>query len=106
MIPSERPNTLAQRKYDDNVPLNVKKRRLQEIIDLQQKHSLWRNQKKIEKKYQVLTEGISKKSDKKFYGRTSDNTVVVFDKKLTSIGDFVDIKIKDCTSATLIGEII
>ena len=103
---SERPNTLAQRKYDDNVPLNVKKRRLQEIIDLQQKHSLWRNQKKIEKKYQVLTEGISKKSDKKFYGRTSDNTVVVFNKKLTSIGDFVDIKIKDCTSATLIGEII
>ncbi len=103
---SERPNTLAQRKYDDNVPLNVKKRRLQEIIDLQQKHSLWRNQKKIERKYQVLIEGISKKSDKKFYGRTSDNTVVVFNKKLTSIGDFVDIKIKDCTSATLIGEII
>ena len=103
---SERPNTLAQRKYDDNVPLNIKKRRLQEIIDLQQKHSLWRNQKKIEKKYQVLIEGVSKKSDKKFYGRTSDNTVVVFNKKLTSIGDFVDIKIKDCTSATLIGEII
>ena len=103
---SERPNTLAQRKYSDNVPLNVKKRRLQEIIDLQQKHSLWRNQKKIEKNYKVLIEGISKKSHKNFYGRTSDNTVVVFNKKLTSIGDFVDVKINDCTSATLIGEII
>ncbi|MAQ70483.1 MAG: hypothetical protein CMD23_05255 [Flavobacteriales bacterium] len=103
---SERPNTFAQRQLSDNIPEKVKKRRLQEIIDLQQKHSLFRNQLNIGKTHEVLIEGISKKSNKHFYGRTTDNTVVVFAKRKFSIGDFVDVEIKKCTSATLIGEIV
>ena len=103
---SERPNTFAQRKLKDNISLEVKKRRLQEIINAQQKHSLYRNQLYVDKKYEVLTEGISKKSSEEYFGRTPQNTVVVFKKKNASIGDFVNVKIHDCTSATLMGEII
>ena len=103
---SERPNTFAQRKLSDNIPEEVKKRRLQEIIDAQQKHSLYRNQLCLGKNYEVLIEGISKKSSTKYFGRTTQNTVVVFEKQNSKIGDFVDVKINDCTSATLIGEII
>ena len=103
---SERPNTLAQRKLIDNVPTEIKKRRLQEIIQLQHKHSLLRNQENITKTYKVLVEGISKKSKEDFFGRTTHNTVVVFKKNRSNIGDLVNVKINDCTSATLIGEII
>ncbi|RPG57629.1 MAG: tRNA (N6-isopentenyl adenosine(37)-C2)-methylthiotransferase MiaB [Flavobacteriales bacterium TMED191] len=103
---SERPNTFAERKLQDNVAEVVKKRRLQEIINLQQKHSLLRNQQTVSNNYEVLIEGLSKKSDNKFFGRTSQNTVVVFDKKNSKVGDFVNVRINDCTSATLIGEII
>ena len=103
---SERPNTFAQRKLVDNVSKEVKKHRLQEIINLQQKHSLFRNQTTIDKKYEVLIEGVSKKSDDKLFGRTMQNTVVVFDKKHARIGDLVKVKINNCTSATLLGEII
>ena len=103
---SERPNTFAQRKLVDNIPENIKKRRLQEIIDKQQQHSLFRNQFSIDKKYEVLIEGLSKKSTDHFFGRTSQNTVVVFKKNNRHIGDFVNVKINNCTSATLIGEII
>ena len=103
---SERPNTFAQRQLSDNIPEKVKKRRLQEIIDLQQQHSLFRNQLNIGKTQEVLIEGISKKSNKHFYGRTTENTVVVFPKSKFSIGDFVDVEVKKCTSATLIGEIV
>ena len=103
---SERPNTFAQRKLQDNVSLEVKKRRLQEIINLQQQHSLIRNEHSINKKYEVLIEGLSKKSDAQFFGRTSQNTVVVFPKNNKAIGDFVKVRINECTSATLIGEII
>jgi len=103
---SERPNTLAERKLEDNVPEKIKKRRLQDIIDAQQKHSLFRNQLCVNKNYEVLIEGLSKKSDKDFFGRTSQNTVVVFKKNSAQIGDFVNVQINDCTSATLIGEII
>ena len=102
---SERPNTYAQRKLIDNVPLDIKKKRLQEIIDLQQKHSLINNQKFIGTTQEVLIEGISKKSNKKFFGRTTQNTVVVFKKKNEKIGDYTNVKINECTSATLIGEI-
>ena len=102
---SERPNTYAQRKLIDNVPLDIKKKRLQEIIDLQQKHSLINNQKFIGTTQEVLIEGISKKSNKKFFGRTTQNTVVVFEKKNEKIGDYTNVKINECTSATLIGEI-
>ena len=103
---SERPNTFAQRKLKDNIPLEIKKRRLQDIINAQNKHSLYRNQGCIDKKYEVLIEGVSKKSNEDFFGRTSQNTVVVFKKKTANIGDFINVKIHNCTSATLIGEII
>mgnify|MGYP001314060542 CR=1 FL=1 len=103
---SERPNTFAQRKLTDNIPLEIKKRRLKEIINAQTKHSLYRNQACIDKKYEVLIEGVSKKSTEEFFGRTSQNTVVVFKKKNANIGDFVNVKINSCTSATLIGELI
>jgi len=103
---SERPNTFAQRKLKDNISLEVKKRRLQEIIDAQKKHSLFRNQKCIDKKYEVLIEGVSKKSNEDFFGRTSQNSVVVFKKKSAQVGDFVNVTIHNCTSATLMGEII
>ncbi len=103
---SERPNTFAQRKLIDNVPEHTKKQRLQEIIDLQQQHSLFRNQKTIGKKYEVLIEGISKKSNNEFFGRTTHNTVVVFKKENYKIGDLINVRINECTSATLKGEII
>ena len=103
---SERPNTFAQRKLVDNIPTETKKRRLNDIIKQQQKHSLFRNQLAIDKKYEVLIEGLSKKSKDEFFGRNSQNTVVVFKKKNYNIGEFVSVKINDCTSATLIGEII
>ena len=103
---SERPNTFAQRKLTDNIPLEIKKRRLKEIINAQTKHSLYRNQGCIDKKYEVLIEGVSKKSNEDFFGRTSQNTVVVFKKKAANIGDFTNVKIHNCTSATLMGEII
>ena len=90
---SERPNTLAQRKLKDNVAESIKKRRLQEIITLQQQHSMFRNQLSVGKNYEVLIEGISKKSQDHFYGRTTHNTVVVFNKKNKKVGDFVNIKI-------------
>ncbi|MEQ9263195.1 MAG: tRNA (N6-isopentenyl adenosine(37)-C2)-methylthiotransferase MiaB [Owenweeksia sp.] len=101
---SERPNTYAARKMEDDIPLEVKKRRLTEIIDLQQKHSLERNQARIGKTEEVLVEGTSKKSDDDWYGRTTQNTVVVFPKQDEKPGDFVHVKIKDCTAATLLGE--
>ena len=103
---SERPNTFAERKLQDNVTEEVKKRRLQDIINLQQTHSLLRNQQAVGNNYEVLIEGISKKSENKFFGRTTQNTVVVFNKKTANVGDFVNVKINNCTSATLMGEII
>lgn len=101
---SERPNTLAQRKYKDDVDEKVKSKRLTEIINLQQKHSLHNNKKNIGKIKEVLVEGYSKKSNEQLFGRTTQNTVVVFPKENIKIGDFVKIKINSCTSATLIGE--
>lgn len=101
---SERPNTYAARKMEDDIPLEVKKRRLTEIINLQQEHSLQRNQAHIGKTVEVLIEGTSKKSDEDWYGRTTFNTVVVFPREGEKPGDFVKVKIKDCTAATLLGE--
>ena len=103
---SERPGTLASRKYQDNVGLKIKKRRLTEIINLQQKHSHIRMKSFIGKTMCVLVEKNSKKSDLKWSGRTTQNIVVVFEKKNFKIGDFVDVKIKDCTSGTLVGDAI
>jgi tRNA-2-methylthio-N6-dimethylallyladenosine synthase len=103
---SERPGTLAERKLNDNVEESVKKRRLQEIVDLQQEHSLERTKEYLNKKVEVLVEKQSKKSDKHWAGRTEHNTVVVFPKEHYKIGDFVNVIASDCTSATLIGNAI
>ncbi|KPM32630.1 (Dimethylallyl)adenosine tRNA methylthiotransferase MiaB [Croceitalea dokdonensis DOKDO 023] len=103
---SERPGTMAARKLEDNVPTAVKKRRLTEIIDLQRKHGLYRTQQHLGKTEEVLIEGTSKKSDAHWMGRNSQNTVVVFPKEDYQVGDFVMVHIKDCTSATLIGEAV
>jgi len=103
---SERPNTLAERKYEDDVPELKKSKRLKEIIDLQQKHSLENNLKYIGKVCKVLIEGYSKKSDKDLCGRNTQNTVVVFPKENAVIGSIVNVKITKCTSGTLLGQII
>lgn len=103
---SERPGTLAARKLPDDVPEAVKKQRLREIIELQNKHSLARNQERIGKTEEVLIEGPSKRSDMYWMGRTTQNTVVVFPKENYTIGEFVNVKIEDCTSATLLGKAI
>ena len=103
---SERPGTLAERKMEDDIPLEIKKRRLQEIINLQQQHSLYRTQEHLGKIEEVLIEKPSKKSDAHWSGRNSQNTVVVFPKENYKPGDFVNIKILDCTSTTLIGEAV
>ena len=103
---SERPGTLAERKMEDDIPLEIKKRRLQEIINLQQQHSLYRTQEHLGKIEEVLIEKPSKKSDAHWSGRNSQNTVVVFPKENYKPGDFVNVKILDCTSTTLIGEAV
>ncbi|NBC57452.1 MAG: tRNA (N6-isopentenyl adenosine(37)-C2)-methylthiotransferase MiaB [Bacteroidetes bacterium] len=103
---SERPGTMAERKLEDDVPEKVKKRRLQEIIALQQKHSLYRTQQHVGKIEEVLIEKESKKSDQHWAGRNTQNTMVVFPKENYKIGDFVMVKINDCTSATLLGEAV
>lgn len=103
---SERPGTLAARKMKDDVPEEVKKRRLQEIVDLQQKLGLQRTQRFLGQTVEVLIEKPSKRSDAHWSGRNSQNTVVVFPKENYKVGDFVNVKIIDCTSATLIGEAV
>ncbi len=101
---SERPGTFASKKLKDNVPEEVKRRRLQEIIDLQRTHSELSNKRDVGKEFEVLIEGFSKKSRNQFFGRTSESKVVVFDKKSHNIGDTVRVKINAYTSATLLGE--
>ena len=103
---SERPGTLAARKIEDDVPESVKKRRLNEIIQKQQAHSLYRTQEFLGKTVCVLIEKTSKRSKTHWSGRTTQNTVVVFPKEQFTVGDFVDVKINDCTSATLLGEAV
>ena len=103
---SERPGTLAARKMVDDVPEEVKKRRLNEIIDLQQKLGLERTKRFVGQEVEVLIEKESKRSTEHWSGRNSQNTVVVFSKKNYKVGDFVMVKINDCTAATLIGEAV
>ena len=103
---SERPGTLAHRKLKDNVEESTKKRRLNEIVELQQKHSLIRTKEFLNKTVEVLIEKTSKKSKLHWSGRNSENTVVVFPKEHYKVGDFVNVKITDCTSATLLGSAI
>lgn len=101
---SERPGTLAEKKMEDDVPFEVKKRRLAEIILLQQKHSLYHTEQFVGKTVEVLIEGASKKSNSHWKGRNSQNAVVVFPKGDEKMGDLVNVYIEDCTSATLIGK--
>ena len=105
---SERPGTLAERRYKDDVALDVKKKRLQEIVDVQGKLSHASNKKDIGKTFAVLIEGDSKRSDKDWMGRSSQNKVIVFPKENYELkkGDYVTVKVNDCTQATLLGTII
>ena len=102
---SERPGTLAARKYEDDVPLEEKKRRLSEIIAKQRTLSLARNQRDIGQIQQVLIEGYSKRSEDYLKGRNSANKVVVFPKGDYTKGQYVYVKINECTAATLFGEV-
>jgi tRNA-2-methylthio-N6-dimethylallyladenosine synthase len=102
---SMRPGTYAADHFEDDVPEEVKSRRLEEIIQLQNRLSLESNRRDIGKSVEVLAEGVSKKKKSEFFGRSSQNKVVVFPSKGVEIGDLVQIKILDCTQTTLIGEI-
>ena len=103
---SERPNTNAAKKLKDDVPQEIKQKRLSEIINKQMEHSMYNNQKKIGRQYEVLVESLSKKSKDNLYGRTTHNTPVVFPKGNYSFGDLVNVRITNCTATTLIGEAI
>jgi len=103
---SERPGTLAAKKYEDDIPLDVKKRRLAEVITKQSELSHFRNKLDIGKEQVILIEGISKKSDQEYKGRNSANKVVIIPSGDFKIGDYALVKITDCTPATLFGEII
>jgi len=104
---SERPGTLAAKRYADDVPEEVKKRRLTEVVDRQREHSLQRMQTYIGKTHQVLIEGLSKRSENDYCGRNDQNCMVVFPKdERYKIGDYVTVYAERCTSATLIGKII
>ena len=102
---SERPNTPAARMEDD-IPEETKQRRLAEIIEKQQAHSFLHMKDKVGKTLEVLIEGLSKKSNQHFYGRTTYNSAVIFEKGKHKLGDYVMVKIEDCTSATLKGKVI
>jgi tRNA-2-methylthio-N6-dimethylallyladenosine synthase len=103
---SERPGTLAQRRFADDVPLETKKRRLQEIVDLHRMHSLKSMQRDLGKTFKVLIEGDSKKSEQHWAGRTDHNKMVVFPKEGSlQKGDYVDVFIESCTAGTLMGRI-
>ena len=101
---SERPGTYAHRKHKDDVREEDKSRRLNDLIELQKEHSLGFNKRYVGSYVKVLVEGISKKSDENLFGRNSQNIVVILPKNNKKIGDYIDVKIKNCTSASLIGE--
>lgn len=103
---SERPKTLAERKYADDVPAEVKSRRLAEIVNLQVKHSAERTKEGLGKVHRVLVEGLSKKSKEQLFGRNTQNTVVVFPKENFKAGDYVNVLAESCTGGTLIGKAV
>ncbi len=103
---SERPGTLAAKKYEDDIPLEVKKRRLQEIINKQQATSLARNKLDLGKIQTVLIEGTSKRSEEQLQGRTTANKVVIFPKEGFEKGQYVNVLIEDCSTATLFGKVV
>src|SRR5690606_24473777 len=101
---SERPGTLAARRFVDDVPLETKKRRLQELVDLYRGHSLISMQKEVGKTHLVLVEGNSKKDENDLHGRADNNKVVVFPKENYKKGDYVKVLITHCTAGTLLGK--
>ena len=103
---SERKGTMAERKFTDDIPDNIKQKRLSELIIKQREHSLYRNKLCVNKTFKVLIEGLSKKSKNEFKGRSSENKMIVFPKSNYNIGDYVNVKVLECNSATLFGEII
>ena len=103
---SERKGTMAERKFTDDIPNNIKQKRLSELIIKQREHSLYRNKLCVNKTFKVLIEGLSKKSKNEFKGRSSENKMIVFPKSNYNIGDYVNVKVLECNSATLFGEII
>ncbi len=103
---SERPGTLAERRYKDDIPEEVKKRRLQEMVDLHRGHSLASMQKDVGKTFKVLIEGFSKKSEDDLFGRNDQNKVIVFPKENYKKGDYVNVKVESCTAGTLIGKAV
>jgi tRNA-2-methylthio-N6-dimethylallyladenosine synthase len=104
---SERPGTLAAKRYDDDIPEEVKKRRLQEIVDVQWVLSNESNKKDVGKTFEVLIEGNSKKSDQEWMGRNSQNKVIVFSKENHNLkkGDYVNVLVTDFTKGTLLGKL-
>lgn len=103
---SERPGTLAAKKWKDDITLDVKKRRLDEIITRQRDHSLVRNRLSIGKTYEVLIEGESKRSENFLQGRNSENKVLVFPKGDLKKGEYVNVLVEECTGGTLIGRVV
>jgi len=103
---SERPGTLAARKLTDDVPLEVKKRRLQEIIDRQQAHSRTRYERGVGRVHQVLVENFSKRSKEDLSGRNSQNQVVIFPKQNFQKGDYVNVFVHSTTGGALLGEAV
>jgi tRNA-2-methylthio-N6-dimethylallyladenosine synthase len=103
---SERPGTLAARRYQDDVPEDVKKRRLSEVVELHRRQALESMQKDLGKTFRVLIEGTSKRSENDLFGRNDQNKVIVFPKEQYQKGEYVYVKVEDCTAATLIGKVV
>ena len=103
---SERPGTMAARKFEDDIPEATKKRRLTEIVEAQRAHGAYRTQEFVGKTTEVLIERSSKKNQDQWSGRNQQSIVVVFPKETYQPGDFVNVKIIRCTSATLIGQAV
>lgn len=103
---SERPKTLAERKYEDDVPEETKQRRLMEVIDLQHKHQLDYHKQEVGNVYEVLVEKVSKKSEDEYMGRNSQNSTCIFPKGNYSVGDYVQVKITGYTKTSLIAELV
>ena len=103
---SERPGTLAARRFADDIPLEVKKKRLQQMVDLHRIHSLKSMQKDVGKPFKVLIEGASRKNADELFGRNEQNKVIVFPKENFSKGQYVNVLVETCTAGTLIGKAI
>lgn len=103
---SERPGTLAAKKYADDIPEEVKKRRLQEVVDLQMTHVRYRSAQQVGKTFEVLIEGTSARSEDYLFGRNSQSQVVVFPRGNYQPGQYVNVLVNKCTTATLLGEVV